>query len=159
MKKSKTSVLTNVRNVKRELLPTTTLDLLSSQSVQTVITKPERKKTPNHRHWLTNKLRRLSYQWPPRKQAIVNARVERGVYKCATCEGLFGPKEIQLDHKIPVVDEEIGFVDWNTYIERLFCDVENFQVLCKPCHETKTFFEQEIRKQVKREKNDKDDDI
>lgn len=152
-------MLTNVSDVKKGLSLTTTSNLPSSQSVQTVITKPERKKTPNHRHWLTNKLRRLSYQWPPRKQAIVNARVERGVYKCATCEGLFGPKEIQLDHKIPVVDEEIGFVDWNTYIERLFCDVENFQVLCKPCHETKTFFEQEIRKQVKREKNDKDDDI
>ena len=108
---------------------------------------------------MTNKLRRISYQWPPRKEAIKKARVARGQYKCASCEKIFGPKEIQLDHKIPVVDEEIGFVDWNTYIERLFCDAENFQVLCKPCHETKTFFEQEIRKQVKREKNDKDDDL
>lgn len=118
-----------------------------------------KKKTPNHRHWLTNKLRRLSYMWPPRKEAIKNARLERGIYKCAICEGRFGPKEIQLDHKIPVIDEEVGFVDWNTYIERLFCDVSNFQVLCKPCHETKTFFEQEIRKQVKREKIGKEEDI
>ena len=124
-----------------------------------MITKSERKKTPNHRHWLTNKLRRLSYQWPPRKEAIKRARLERGIYKCAICEGKFGPKEIQLDHKIPVVDEEVGFVDWNTYIERLFCDVDNFQVLCKPCHETKTFFEQEIRKQVKKEKAEEIEDI
>ncbi len=97
--------------------------------------------------------------WPPRKEAITNARVERGVYKCATCEGLFGPKEIQLDHKIPVVDEEVGFVDFNTYIERLFCDVDNFQVLCRPCHATKTFFEQEIRKQVKQENRKEEEDI
>lgn len=117
------------------------------------------KSKPIMRHWLTNKLRRLSYQWPPRKEAIRNARVERGRYKCASCDNIFGPKEIQLDHKIPVVDEEIGFVDWNTYIERLFCDESNFQVLCKPCHESKTFFEQEIRKQVKREKVDQEEDI
>lgn len=126
-----------------------------------MITKSESRKKgkPNLRHWLTNKLRRLSYQWAPRKQAIKDARLERGVYKCAICEGRFGPKEIQLDHKIPVVDEEVGFIDWNTYIDRLFCDVDNFQVLCKPCHETKTFFEQEIRKQVKREKKEENEDI
>lgn len=98
--------------------------------------------------------------WPPRKDAISAARLERGIYKCASCEGRFGPKEIQLDHIIPVVDEETGFIDWNTYIDRLFCEEAGFQVLCKPCHEAKTFFEQEIRKQVKREKNkDIGDDI
>lgn len=122
--------------------------------------KTSKKRSPNLRNFLTNKLRRLSYQWSPRKEAIKKARIERGVYVCAICEGKFGPKEIQLDHKIPVIDEEVGFVDWNTYIERLFCAEENFQVLCKPCHETKTFFEQEIRKQVKQEKRqDEDDDI
>lgn len=117
------------------------------------------KKHPILRHWLTNKLRRLSYQWPPRKQAIKNARIARGQYKCATCEGTFGPKEIQLDHIQPVVDEEIGFIDFNTYIERLFCVEDNFQVLCKPCHAAKTFFEQEIRKQVKHEKRKDEEDI
>lgn len=124
------------------------------------IKSTKRKKTPNLKNFLTNKLRRLSYQWPPRKYAIQNARIERGIYKCNSCEGQFGPKEIQLDHIIPVIDEEVGFVNWDIYIERLFCNEENFQVLCKPCHETKTFFEQEIRKQVKREnKKDEDNDI
>lgn len=124
-----------------------------------VTKKSEGKNSPVTRHWLTNKLRRLSYQWPPRKQAIKNARLDRGIYQCATCEGKFGPKEIQLDHITPVVDEEIGWVDWNTYIDRLFCSEENFQVLCKPCHAAKTFFEQEIRKQVKRENKKEEDDI
>ena|SRR5665213_3139380 len=120
-----------------------------------------RKKTqPNLRHFLTNKLRRLSYQWPPRREAITRARTERGIYTCNICKGSFGPKEIQLDHINPVVDEEAGFIDWNTYIDRLFCSVEGFQVLCKTCHEAKTFLEQEIRKQVKQEnKKDEEDDI
>lgn len=111
------------------------------------------------RHWLTNKLRRLSYQWPPRREAISKARLERGVYLCNTCGGHFGPKEIQLDHIKPVVDEETGFVDWDTYIERLFCSADGFQVLCKTCHDAKTFLEKEIRIQVKREKRKDEDDI
>jgi 5-methylcytosine-specific restriction endonuclease McrA len=159
-KKLKASAHTSVRCAKEVLSQSSISIGPLSQNAATVITKSERKKAkPNLRHFLTNKLRRISYQWAPRKQAIVNARVERGVYKCASCEKLFGPKEIQLDHKIPVVDEEVGFTDWNTYIERLFCDVDNFQVLCIPCHEAKTFFEQEIRKQVKREKIDDEEDI
>jgi hypothetical protein len=66
-----------------------------------------------------------------------------------------------VDHIQPVVDEEIGFADFNTYIDRLFCSVDGFQVLCKQCHSAKTFFEQEIRKDVKREKkkDEPEDDI
>jgi len=112
------------------------------------------------RHFLTNKLRKASYQWPARKQAIQAARVERGKYRCAICLGeSFGPRDIQVDHILPVVDEEAGFIDWNTYIERLFCYVEGYQVLCKACHAAKTFFEQEIRKQVRREKKKDEEDI
>jgi len=117
------------------------------------------KKTPNLRHFLTNKIRRISYQWPPRKEAIKKARIERGRYRCNICEGTFGPKEIQLDHVEPVVGEEDGFIDWNIYLERLFCSEEGFQVLCKPCHEAKTFLENQIRVQVKHEKANDEDDI
>lgn len=111
------------------------------------------------KNWLVQKLRRLSYQWPPRKAAIKKGRVSRGKYKCSICEGIFGPKQIQLDHILPVIDEEMGFVDFNTYIERLFCEEDNFQILCKPCHAAKTFFEQEIRKQVKQEVKKEEEDI
>lgn len=117
-----------------------------------------KKDRPILRHFLVNKLRRLSYQWPARREAIKNARIERGLYKCATCQGTFGPKDIQVDHIIPVVDEETGFIDWNTYIERLFCSVDGFQILCRTCHEAKTYLEQEIRKQVKQEKRKTEDD-
>ncbi len=106
-------------------------------------------KTPNIRHWLTHKLRRASYAWPPRKDAIKNARVARGQYKCATCENIFGPKQIQLDHTMPVIDPHQGFTTWDDYINRLFCAEAGFNVMCKGCHSVKTQFENEIRKQVK----------
>jgi 5-methylcytosine-specific restriction endonuclease McrA len=121
--------------------------------------KNGKKSKPVLRHWLTQKLRRLSYSWPPRKEAIKEARVSRGKYKCHSCSGEnFGPKEIQLDHTIPVIDPHTGFTTWDDYIERLFCDSDNFKILCIECHKAKTFRENLIRKSVKTE-NSPDDDI
>jgi len=57
----------------------------------------------------------------------------------------FKRKELHVDHTEPVLDLEIGFVDWNTYIERLFCPVENLQALCKVCHGSKTMQEDAMR--------------
>jgi 5-methylcytosine-specific restriction endonuclease McrA len=125
-----------------------------------VATKSEKgKRKPQIRHWLTNKLRRLSYQWPSRKEAIRKARIERGVYRCAICEGSFKPKEIQLDHIDPVIDPHIGFTNWDDYINRLFVGEDGWQILCRVCHEFKTKFENEIRKSVKAESRSDDDDI
>lgn len=109
--------------------------------------------------WLVNKLRRISYQWPPRKVVLKKARVSRGKYRCAHCvdEGtdtLYGPKEINVDHILCVVDPEIGFVDWNTYISRLFCSEDNWQILCKHHHQVKSFLENALRKDFKEEKSD-----
>ncbi len=114
-------------------------------------------KTPNIKHWLVHRLRRLSYQWAPRKDALRSARVERGKYTCSSCDKLFGPKEINLDHTLPVIDPHEGFTTWDDYINRLFCDKSGFTVMCKECHSYKTNFENEIRKQVK-SKSDKEPD-
>ena len=53
-------------------------------------------------------------------------------------------EKISLDHKICVISPEKGFEDWNTYIERLFCPEENYQVICKTCHDAKTKEERAI---------------
>ena len=103
----------------------------------------------NFNEWIKKELRRIAYKWKPRKECYVNARVSRGKYRCAYCGELFGPKDIQIDHIIPVIDPHQGFVDWDTYIERLFSPLENYQVLCKPCHTIKTNAENKIRRQQK----------
>ena len=114
--------------------------------------------------WLVQKLRRISYQWPARKAAKKAARVSRGKYECAMCkdagvEKLYGPKEIVLDHIEPVISVEEGFIDWNNYIVRLFCEESGFQVLCKSCHDIKTYLENDIRKQIRMDKINEEDDI
>lgn len=115
--------------------------------------------------WLRQKLRRISYQFPERQKALANARVERGMYRCKMCEdagidATYGRKEIQVDHIEPVISIESGFIDWNDYIARLFCKADNLQILCKSCHQIKSYLENDIRKQIKAEKNaEKEDDI
>jgi len=83
-------------------------------------------------------LRRASLKWPPRYSALVDARVARGLYKCAKCKGIFKGKEIHMDHIDPVISKKEGFVDYNTYIKRLLCEKPNFQALCVFCHKDKT---------------------
>lgn len=102
-------------------------------------------------------LRRASLQWKPRNEAIKNARVDRGLYKCAECGKSVGPKQYHLDHHQPV--QPIGYeIDLMTWIYRLLCPTENFHVLCIACHEVKTQHEnllRDVRKLLKPKKNKK----
>jgi hypothetical protein len=108
------------------------------------------KQATSFKAWLIWTLRRASYRWPARGQAMAEARVSRGQYRCAKCKGIFGNKHISLDHKKPVVNPKWPKKwDWKVYIaeyiERLFCDKEGFQVLCDDCHDEKTAREKAIR--------------
>lgn len=94
-------------------------------------------------------LRRGTFHWRARTEAMTAARVERGKYKCAECQELFGPKEVDLDHILPVVDPKTGFTSWDDYINRLFCPAEGFQVICHGCHEHKTRLEDMMREHYK----------
>jgi len=97
--------------------------------------------------WLIQALRRISYRWPPRSLVMKEARVARGKYRCAECGEVFGRQEVQVDHVHPVINPETGFVDWNTYIARLFCPKSGWQILCKPDHHKKSAQENAIRRE------------
>lgn len=96
------------------------------------------------KNWLVHKLRRISYMWFHRKAAMSKARISRGKYKCAMCGGIFGPKEINVDHILPVVPVT-GWDNWDGFINRLFCKEEGYQIICKPDHDKKTQNENEGR--------------
>ena len=67
-------------------------------------------------------------------------------YTCKGCKKEFPAKDVQVDHIDPVVCPKAGFVDWNTFVDRLFCGVENLQILCTTCHDKKTAKERGERK-------------
>ena len=71
---------------------------------------------------------------------------EAAHYRCASCEGEFPAKMVQVDHIDPVIDVDRGFVDWNTYIDRMFIDEAGLQVLCLKCHQEKSKKERKLRK-------------
>jgi hypothetical protein len=91
-------------------------------------------------------LRRRTMYWLPIKQAREQARRpykgnnkrQKWEFLCAECKKHHPQKNINVDHKIEAGSLRNGD-DLKGFVERLFCeDVEGYQVLCKPCHKSKT---------------------
>lgn len=116
-------------------------------------------------------LRAGARRWPPKYETLKEAYVGKkknkktnrvgSHYVCNLCKEEYPASEVNVDHIAPVVDPVEGFIDWNTFIERLFCSKDNLQVLCTECHtHIKTKGEKEeaalwnsIRKQFPREES------
>jgi 5-methylcytosine-specific restriction endonuclease McrA len=97
------------------------------------------------KNFIIGLLRRGSYKWAARSDALRAAKVERGKYTCNMCKGIFRHKEVAVDHIQPVIDPNDGFVSWDEYIERMYVPMDGFQVLCKTCHDAKTRIENAMR--------------
>lgn len=82
-----------------------------------------------------------------RTEILRAARIERGRYRCVLCLGLFGPREVRVDHIDPVVPLS-GFVSWDDYVGRLFHGAQ--QVACVKCHSIKTKEERLLREGIRR---------
>jgi hypothetical protein len=98
------------------------------------------------KNFVKQSLRRASYRWPFKHMAKNEQRIERGFYRCQSCQGSFGPKDINLDHVDAVEDIKTGFMGWDKFIDRLFVKTKGFQVLCLTCHDAKTLVENEQRR-------------
>lgn len=105
--------------------------------------------------FIKSALRSASVRWPPRytvlSEALVGTKtnVKTGRmakhYKCNRCKGEFPSKEVEVNHIIPVIPVT-GFVSWDDVINRMFCEKDGFEVLCKPCHRLVTTKENEERR-------------
>lgn len=106
-------------------------------------------------------LRSGSRKWPPKFEALNAAKRGKQVnvktgwlaehYECAECHKRFPAKDIQVDHVVPVVPVT-GFETWDNVIENLFCEADNLQVLCKPCHKLKSQKERQERSSYNKNK-------
>ena len=54
---------------------------------------------------------------------------------------------MQVDHVLPVIDPQEGFKSWDETVERMFCEKEGFQILCKSCHKSKSSEERQKAKE------------
>ena len=106
--------------------------------------------------FITSTLRGGFRKYPPKYEVLKRASVGKRLnpkskrmaehFECNMCKECFIAKDVNVDHVEPVVCPFTGFVDWNTFISRLFCDGGNLQVLCSPCHDIKTAEERVERK-------------
>lgn len=97
-------------------------------------------------------------RWPPKWSVLAKSVVGRLPnkksgrlaihHRCNGCNGVFPKAQVQVDHIIPV-----GFTKtWDDYIERLYCEIENLQVLCKKCHKKKTKIDNQTNRKTARRK-------
>ena len=110
------------------------------------------------RSFITSTIRSGMRRWEPKWAALKLAYAGRLLnkktnrigyhYTCAGCKKDYPSSEVQVDHIEPVVDPVVGFVSWDVYIDRMFCEVHNLQVLCKKCHTKKTKLERGASKQA-----------
>jgi len=79
------------------------------------------------------------YYSEERKLCIANSKNGK-LYKCNICKICYKLKEMAVDHLIPCgkFNSFIGFGYW---LERLFCSVDNLQLVCHQCHAEKTIID------------------
>lgn len=98
-------------------------------------------------------------RWACKYQCLRSSQVGRKInrktgklaihHTCAICGDSFPTKEVQVDHKTPVVPLT-GFDSWSSVVERMFVEEEGLRVLCKPCHKTVTDEENKTRRENKK---------
>jgi hypothetical protein len=109
--------------------------------------------TPRFYSFVRSALRRAFTRWPPNYAARKDARQtysgpnkrQQWQFKCALCGGWWMQKETQIDHKIECGSLR-AFSDLSGFVERLFCEKDGLQVVCKKCHQEKTNLQRQLNK-------------
>jgi len=65
-------------------------------------------------------------------------------YQCNCCKKWYAAKNINVDHIVPAGELNCA-ADLPGFVERLFCEVDNMQVLCLECHDSKSKLENQER--------------
>jgi len=103
--------------------------------------------------FIRSALRQKSRWWKPISQCKLDARRpytgtnkrQKFEYQCNKCKGWFPEKQINVDHITPAGQLNCSN-DLPGFVERLFCEVDKLQCLCKTCHDKKTLEEKQSKK-------------
>lgn len=94
-------------------------------------------------HYLKAFLQSKRIEIPQFKKDGTPAKRPKVVYECAECHGHFSSKDINVDH-IERVGKFTSFDQIEQFFSAIFCPYENLQILCRPCHDTKTAWERRL---------------
>ena len=98
--------------------------------------------------FIRSALRQKSRWWKPITECKMKARRaykgpskrQKFEYQCNSCKAWFPEKQINVDHIKPAGSLNCS-ADLAGFVERLFCELDNLQVLCEKCHDVKTKLE------------------
>lgn len=92
-------------------------------------------------------LRLLWRRSGPYWEAMHRAKLGSNQYLCEGCKDVFKLREVQVDHKEPVVDPATGWAGLAVFAFRLYCPASGLQVLCQDrCHLEKSKKENKERR-------------
>ena len=94
--------------------------------------------------FIRSALRSAFMRRAPKHEAKRLSKLAYNQYECAECKGVFANKEVEVDHLVPAGSLKT-YDDLPGFVERMFCEADGFQVLCKPCHQAKTNEERKSR--------------
>lgn len=115
-----------------------------------------RHKVFNYRPLIRSAARKIWMWSPMRKEAIANARLPGRPYRvgCAICgmamRESVKPPLFAVDHIVPASEPSALIHNWNNFFDRLFVPASENQVLCHPCHNSKTARENASRVKPKK---------
>jgi 5-methylcytosine-specific restriction endonuclease McrA len=100
--------------------------------------------------FIRSALRQKSRWWKPITECKMKARRaykgplkrQKFEYQCNSCKDWFPEKKINVDHIVGAGSLNCA-ADLPGFVERLFCEQDNLQVLCTECHDKKTKLEKE----------------
>jgi len=136
--------------------------------------KKKKKPKYNQNSQIRSAIRRAFSRSPVVKEVKDSVRTEHDQYnkdgslakkkavrfECAVCHKLFKGTDCAVDHIDPVIPIDQEFKGWDVFVERLWCDKSNLQVLCSyklkhidkhnnelSCHHKKTQQERKDREE------------
>jgi 5-methylcytosine-specific restriction endonuclease McrA len=105
-------------------------------------------------NFIRGALRKAATRYPVKHQVLdtvktfVEGKRHRFEYPCAECGASFKRTEVEVDHIVPAGSLR-EYEDLPSFTRTLFCEADNLQVLCKPCHKKKTAAERKAKKEAK----------
>ena len=121
--------------------------------------KEKAKKAWSPHPYLVAAFRKVWYWSPERRQALAEAKVEKGKWQCHICLAAIIKETYvtkkgrtrtrmtgSVDHIMPIGKQPRSWSEYNEYLAKTFCPVGNLQVLCKACHSVKSKAENKERK-------------